>query len=410
MAPVTRRSRRIAEAKGQDESIISTTSDAVNTAPPKEESAPAASSPRGKRKSIEHATNDENDGGSPNLDSPLTSPKRQRLAVRTREDESTPTGGRKTHLEVEIPVTAISTVPRSDPVPDSQDEDEEGSAVGKPEVEPTSASKQLEEDAIHRLASQSLEPEQTPMAKPKSIPEAKGKHITFGDDDDVNQFVTTAAAVPAKSQEDADDDEGSDDDEAPEAVSTQAVAKKMQEAAHAASEAADKQAASLKRKRQEKDSMYKQQAEQRRKRVRGVELHQSSASAPAATERASSTSSSAEVEKAVTTGRRQRAEKFSLPAVLPAEFLTDSSDEDEDDDTTSRLVKKPKKINFEDNENKRPRDKTVGATRYRVLAKQGDEALAPRARKSARVSKESLLKRRRAAVAPGTKKGFLVKR
>lgn len=237
MAPVTRRSaRKIAEAKAQDESILSMADDVANKVEEVEnllEKEPA-SSPRWKRKSTEN--NDDNnesdhEGGAP-LNQALTSPKRQRLAVRTREDESTPTGGRKTHLEVEIPVAATSSVPRSDPVPDSQDAEEVEAEV-EPEIEPTSASKQLEEDAIHRLAS--LEPEQTPIAKPKP----KAKHITFGDDADVDQFVTAAATAPTKPQDDEKED-SDDDDEAPEAVSTQAVAKKMQEAAQVASEAADK--------------------------------------------------------------------------------------------------------------------------------------------------------------------------
>lgn len=119
----------------------------------------------------------------------------------------------------------------------------------------------------------------------------------------------------------------------------------------------------------------------------------------------------AEVETAVTTGRR-RAQKFNLPTVLPAEFLTDSSeDEDEDESALKRVVKKPKKINFE-TDSKRPRDQVVGSTRYRVLADQADQKLAPRIRKQAVVSKESLLKRKRSGVVPGagTKKGFFVRR
>ncbi|KAI1781427.1 hypothetical protein F4818DRAFT_37725 [Hypoxylon cercidicola] len=405
MAPVTRRSARIAQETTGDESVLSSSNAAnADEAPLVNELA----SPLGKRKSTED-NNEADDEASSLLDPAPASPKRQRLAVRTREDESTATG-RKTYLEVEIPV---STTSRASPVPDSQDV---GEAVG-PELEPSSASKQLEEEATQRLAS--LEPEQTSMTKPK--PQPKGKHITFGDDDDVDKFVAAAATADAsttadKTQEDVkDNDEGSDDDdEAPEAVSTQAVAKEMQKAAQFASEAADKQAASLKRKRQEKDSLYKLQAE-RRKRVRGVQVHQTQ---PSAAERASSSAAEehkhnvAEVETAVTFGRRQRAEKLNLPAVLPAEFLTDSSSDEDEDDAAAlkKLVKKPKKINFEDGGGKTPRDMTVGSTRYRVLAKQADEALAPRAHRSARVSKESLLKRRRAAVAPGVKKGFFVKR
>ncbi|KAI1213432.1 uncharacterized protein F4807DRAFT_411034 [Annulohypoxylon truncatum] len=363
-------------------------------------------SSRGKRKSVgDDVDSEHDDEGSASLISEAASPKRQRLAVRTREDESTATG-RKTYLEVEIPVAGRS---QSRAVPDSQDSNEVALESG-PDAEPSSASRQLEEEASQKLASQKSEPESTPMRKPK------GKHVVFGDDDDVENFVAGAAAQADKKGENEDtrkEEEDSDDDDAPEAVSTQAAAKEVQKAAQAASEAAEKQAASLKRKRQEKDSLYKQQAEQRKRSRATVEVHQGK-SKPASKERGSSEDNGvAEVETAVTAGRR-RAQKFNLPTVLPAEFLTDSSSEDEDvDESAMRVVKKPKKINFEA-EAKRPRDQIVGSTRYRVLNEQGDQKLAPRIQKNARASKESLLKRKRtgmvAGVGAGGKKGFFVRR
>ncbi|XXG96741.1 hypothetical protein Hte_003032 [Hypoxylon texense] len=406
MAPVTRRSARIAQETAQGEPIPPS-SDAVDTSkvPLVEE----PSSPHEKRKSTENVGDHESDheeGGAALHPIPI-SPKRQRLAVRTREDESTATG-RRTHLEVEIPVSVTPAASSTEPaVPDESQGVRE--AVGGPELEPASASMQLEEEATQRLASQSVEPERTPMAKPQPQPQRKAKHITFGDDEDVNKFITAAASVEINKAAEIEAQESSDD-EAPEAVSTQAVAKEMQNAAQVASEAAEKQAASLKRKRQEKDSLYKQQA-QRRKRARGVEVHQTK---PARGSSSTPDDGVAEVEKAVTAGRRNRAEKFSLPAVLPAEFLTDSSDaeeEEEEEDDPAVLKKKPKKINFEDSGSQRPRDRTVGSTRYRVLAPQMQGDLAPRVHKSARASKESLLRRKRAAVAPSLKKGgFFVKR
>lgn len=237
MTPVTRRSARIAEDTLEGESAPPS-SDAVNTS-----EAPLAKdpvSPREKRKSTENSiiNGSDHEDGDASLDPTPTSPKRQRLAVRTREDESTATG-RRTHLEVEIPISLAPAASRADSVvPDPQDGQE---TVG-PELEPASASKQLEEEASQRLAS--LEPEQTPMAKPQP----KGKHITFGDDEDVNKFVLAAAKVDAdvpaenEAQVNANDDkeDSDDDDEAPEAVSTQAVAKEMHRVAQVASEAAEK--------------------------------------------------------------------------------------------------------------------------------------------------------------------------
>ncbi|KAI0181083.1 hypothetical protein GGR52DRAFT_18021 [Hypoxylon sp. FL1284] len=427
MAPVTRRSLRISQQTTNDEPDPSS-SNAATTDEATLVKKPASS--RGKRKSTENDDRDESEqegGGAPLDDEPSASPKRQRLTVRTREDEST-AAGRKTHIEVEIPVGQNSTMattapmPRSDLVPDSQEEDEDG-----PEPEPLSASRQLEEGATHRLASQSLEPEQTPANKPK--PKPKGKHITFDDEEDVNNFVAdaaaaTVAATATKKAEDSDGDD-EDDDDAPEAVSTQAVAKEMQRAAQSATEAAEKQAASLKRKRQEKDSLYKQQAE-RRKRARGVEVHQSKGPAGTALPE---DDTAAEIEKAVTTVRhrhqqqQQRTGKSDLPDVLPAEFLTDSSsDSDSDSDGHSSAPKKRKlqlvqgknkagKINFEDGDRPPPpRDVTVGSTRYRVLATRADDRLAPRLHKNARASKDGLLRRNRAAAPPSLKRGFFVKR
>lgn len=222
MAPLTRR-----QAQGVEKTI-----DDVKTSEDVPVEEPASS--RGKRKSTEHENDSDDEGGVPLNSEELSSPKRQRLtglAVRTREDESTETG-RKTNIEVEIPTSSMHTIPRRSPVPDSEDDGE--GIDSDPEVEPLSASKQLEEEASQKLASQSVEPEHTPMPKPK------GKHITFGDDDDVENFVAAAAAA-IEAEDPKDEEEGSDDDDdAPEAVSTQAVAKKMQEAAQAAEEAAEK--------------------------------------------------------------------------------------------------------------------------------------------------------------------------
>ena len=102
-----------------------------------------------------------------------------------------------------------------------------------------------------------------------------------------------------------------------------------------------------------------------------------------------------------------------------------SSSESEDDDTALQrvLAKKPKKITFDAaaqalggkddpdaGKQRPPRDEIVGTTRFRVLAAQGVEKLAPRAHKKARLVKEDLLRRRRTAVAPNKKKGFFIRR
>ncbi|KAI1448387.1 hypothetical protein F5Y02DRAFT_376007 [Annulohypoxylon stygium] len=393
MAPRTRSRAKDSQSTTEEETM-------------KANETPVKAKSRGKRKSVGDDIDRDHDAedNAPQT-SESESPKRQKLAVRTREDESTATG-RKTYLEVEIPVESKS---QQSTILDSQDSKEVAIELG-PDAEPSSASKQLEEEASQRLASQSIEPEAM------SIPKPKGKHVVFGDDDDIETFVASAAAQVDKKAENEDaarEEEDSDDDDAPEAVSTQAAAKEVQKAEQAASEAAEKQAASLKRKRQEKDSLYKQQAERRKRSRPTVEVHQGKTKSTGKERAPSEDNGVAEVETAVTAGRR-RAQKFNLPTVLPAEFLTDSSSEDEEvDESALRVIKKPKKINFE--EPKKPRDQVVGSTRYRVLAEQGDQKLAPKIQKNARSSKEVLLKRRRgramvAGAGAGGKKGFFVRR
>ncbi|KAI1805884.1 hypothetical protein F4811DRAFT_513859 [Daldinia bambusicola] len=408
MPPVTR--RRAKDAENVSESKI---------VPPKESS-------RAKRKSTGNDTNVNKENTATSSSQELGEDSNQKgIYVRTREDESTGTG-RKTKLEVEIPTSPKPKKSRTSVVLDSRDK-EQSWASERGLL--SSVSKQLEEDATQRLASsQSLESDQTPAPKPK------GKHLVFDDDDDVENFVAAAAEAGKKAEEDKakeEEEEESDDDDAPEAVSTQAAAKEVHKSTQAALDAAEKQTATLKRKRQERDNLFKQQAE-RRKRVRAeVQIHQSEARRKNGTSDSDSDSDDGvpEVEMAVTAGRR-RTQKQALPTHLPAEFLTDSSSEDEDeDDENGQALKKRKKSSDEKNGNnkrptkitfddqpKKPRDRVAGSTKYRVLAEQGDSRLAPRARRDARASKESLLKRRRAGVAPatgagaGAGRGFFVKR
>lgn len=174
-----------------------------------------------------------------------------------------------------------------------------------------------------------------------------------------------------------------------------------------------RQAATTKRKRQQRDNTLKQQA-QKRERAKKVKPHTSKTkNADSEDEDEDEEAGTGDVEKA-TTGRR-RAEKFNLPSVLPAEFLTDSEDESEDE-RDLRVAKKPKKIKFDDaiqtlsKEGRGPRDEIVGSTAYRVVADQGDEKLAPRANHNSKNVKEMLLHRRRVGVAPNKANGFFKRR
>lgn len=199
----------------------------------------------------------------------IATPKSNKLEMTTRR-ESTSTGA-KTTIDIQIP-SSIAKTPRSrsSPIPDSQEAvtDDEADRT----FEPLSASKQLEEEATQKLASQGRllgsgpgstpsagmtkssrskqiesEAENEPTPKPKAA--AKSTRVVFGDDNDVDKFV--AAAANKKKREDVtqasnDDDgeeheesSGDDDDEAPEAVSTAVAAKEIQKSTKAAREAAE---------------------------------------------------------------------------------------------------------------------------------------------------------------------------
>ncbi|KAI0480122.1 hypothetical protein GGR56DRAFT_624629 [Xylariaceae sp. FL0804] len=335
----------------------------------------------------------------------------QKLAVRTREKKNAGGGRKKTlekTLEVQIPSSAAPRDP-SGAVADSQEESEEKDPEGVSEVvEPQSASRQLEQDASYTLASQPTKLEVELPAKPK----AQARHVVFGDDEDVDKFVSAAAARTEGEAQQRQEREGtesdSDDDDAPEAVSTQAAAKVQLESAKAANEALEKHAASLKRKRHERDVLLKQQAQKRKRADEADQAADNDDTGGAENRRAAK-------------GRR-RLDKANLPAVLPAELLTDSPSEGEGGagaEAARKVVaaaRKPKKITFEAavqsvrDEGKRPRDEIVGATRYRVLAQQGDAKLAPKMHKNTRLVKEDMLRRRRMGVPPGKKKGFFAKR
>jgi U3 small nucleolar RNA-associated protein 16 len=161
-----------------------------------------------------------------------------------------------------------------------------------------------------------------------------------------------------------------------------------------------RQAETLKRKRQKRDNLLKEQAQKRKRtekpKAQEPELDQDE--------------DALEVEKS-TTSTRKRADKFSLPSELPAEFLTDSENESEDE-RALKMAQKPKKIKFDDavqilkKEGLTPRDELVGTTAYRVVADYNNQKLAPKANHNSKNVKEMLLHRRRVGV-PATKgKGF----
>ncbi|RYP14399.1 hypothetical protein DL765_006388 [Monosporascus sp. GIB2] len=338
-------------------------------------------------------------------DSRLSTPARKMLSVHMREEADDGDGHDPATTAGVLIIQAKTEVrnwrpkrSRSNSVADSQDDD----AV----PESQSASRQLQEEAIQRLASQCARPEfrsAALKAKEEEKTTGKAKHVIFGDDDDLEKHVAVAAeeklAVVEKENEE-------DLDEAPEAVSTKAAARETLESAKALAEATEKQAALLKRKRQNRDNLFKQQA-QKRNRVPKPDLTSSESDTQ-------NQEATREAEDAPATTRRRGVERFKLPGMLPAEYLTESSSEDEDGAALKMAAKKPKKINFEDalqsigKETRVPRDRVIGSTVYRVVAGQADKNLAPKMHKNTRYVKEDMLRRRRAPVTPNEKRGFFV--
>lgn len=204
---------------------------------------------RTRSKALDKATN-EGDGRAASTIEPsssstttATTRKRRAIPIHTR-DEDNATELRMVRTETQL-LGGKSKRPRSSSVADSQD----GDGYGHAALEPQSASKQLEEEASQRLASQSVEPDLqlNPQGNKKDM---KSNHVVFGDDDDVDKYVAAAAAATAAKTskhalEPAAQEDAEDSDEAPEAISTKVAAKETLESAKALAAATEKYAESI---------------------------------------------------------------------------------------------------------------------------------------------------------------------
>ncbi|RYO77318.1 hypothetical protein DL766_007285 [Monosporascus sp. MC13-8B] len=404
MAPTTRmRSKTLHGVAEEDDAQVKSTTN-VDLSPREGPTIPhGAGKGKRKRRSTGGAVLENEDDAT--QDSSLSTPARKKLSIHMREeaddgdghDPATTAGVRIVQVKTEVRNRRPKRS-RSNSVADPQDDD----AV----PESQSASRQLQEEAIQRLASQCVRPDfrsAALKAKEEEKPTGKAKHVVFGDEDDLEKYVAVAADEKPAVVEKENEEEL---DEAPEAVSTKAAAREALESAKVLAEATEKQAALVKWKRQNRDSLFKQQA-QKRNRVPKPDL----ASSESDTQDQEATR---EAEGALATTGRRRVERLKLPGMLPAEYLTESSSEDEDGVALKKAAKKPKKINFEDalqsigKEIRVPRDQVVGSTVYRVVAGQADKNLAPKMHKNTRYVKEDMLRRRRAPVTPNKKRGFFV--
>ncbi|KAK4232071.1 hypothetical protein QBC38DRAFT_380135 [Podospora fimiseda] len=251
-----------------------------------------------------------------------------------------------------------------------------------------------------------------PSSTSKSKTPMERRHITF-DDSDHEEFVTPSevpkknpleTAVPNRVEEvqdSAEEDEEDSDDEAPEAVSTRVAEAetkaKASKAAQAAAKAAEKEAAALKRKRQERDAIFKQQAKERKqaeeeaKALKGEDAEESA------------------LEAALESPEKRKRE---VPELLPLELL-ESDDEDKMDMDTEEPagLNKRRKLDGTQQrllrEPRAARDRQVGSTVYRVVAKASDGKQAPKAKKQSVNLKTELLRRDKK---PQPRTGFFVKK
>ncbi|KAI1038371.1 hypothetical protein LB503_011315 [Fusarium chuoi] len=257
----------------------------------------------------------------------------------------------------------------------------------------TSAEKQTSEEK-RKLPVRAKDGDSSDGATP-TLTESKGTKVVFGDDDNDNP-APPPVVVPKPAVQVEKDEEDDSDDEAPEAVSTSKAASDIKKSNQAAQKAAQEEAAALKRKRRERDDFFKQQAEER-KTLEEQEKGR-------ANEEAS-------VEEGPAQSLIQRSKAGKAVNLLPAEFLTDSS-EDEDDGIDDQPEERPRKRRVATVERslarqeRGPRDERVGSTVYRV-AKKTDERMVPRLKKQAKNSKDILLKRNRSVTKQ--RSGFFVR-
>ncbi|SCO83273.1 uncharacterized protein FRV6_07486 [Fusarium oxysporum] len=226
--------------------------------------------------------------------------------------------------------------------------------------------------------------------------ESKGTKVVFGDDDNDNATPPPVVVPKPAAPVEEEDEEDNSDDEAPEAVSTSKVASDIKKSNQAAQKAAQEEAAAQKRKRRERDDFFKQQAEERKK----FEEQEKAGGDEKA---------SVEEEPVQSLIQRSKAEK--AVNLLPAEFLTDSSEDEADgiDDQPEERPRKRRVATVERSlarQERGPRDERVGSTVYRV-AKKTDERMAPKLKKHAKSSKDILLKRNRSVTKQ--RSGFFVR-
>ncbi|KFY62787.1 hypothetical protein V496_04376 [Pseudogymnoascus sp. VKM F-4515 (FW-2607)] len=316
-----------------------------------------------------------------------TPTKRRKLPVRTKDEISPEVT--QSHLAVEIPVKELSEEPTAPtPTAKSKNTTPKSTPKGKRnagvvDTEPTTESteqKQIE-DSKNNDSPTVID---APVAKPK--------HKKFGDNDPVEDI--SIPEPEAERIEGEDDDESSDDD-APEEVGAQAAQSKAKEAAREAARASEQKEAAERQKRKDRDAQLKAQAKAAKKRKHiEDELDES----------ATIENSSIAVEPIGRASTKPRFDRSTLPDLLPEDFLEDASSEDEAPVQEEKRVSKKIKFAYEE---KKPKDKKLGSTTYRV-AQVEKEGFAPKVSRNTLSAKASLQGGRKGQVRKPVSSGFVV--
>ncbi|KFY10156.1 hypothetical protein V492_05149 [Pseudogymnoascus sp. VKM F-4246] len=338
-----------------------------------------------------------------------TPTKRRKLPVRNKGENAPEVT--ESHLAVEIPVRELSEEPAAPtPTAKSKKSTPKSTPKGKKnaaavDTEPateSASSKGRKEDDDSKI-NDSPAVVSTPVAKPK--------HKKFGDNDPI-EVVAAPEPEPERIQEE-DEDESSDDD-APEEVGAEAAQSKAMGAAREAAKAAEqyvyppssrqaitniiryRKEAAERQKRKDRDSQLKAQAKAAKKRKHADEELDESATIE---------NSSITIEPVGRASAKPRFDRSTLPDLLPEEFLEDVSSEDEAP-VQEEKARVPKKIKFAYDE-KKPKDKKLGSTTYRV-AQVNKEGFAPKVSRNTVSAKASLQGRRKGQVRKPVSSGFVV--
>ncbi|TAQ86713.1 hypothetical protein B7494_g4963 [Chlorociboria aeruginascens] len=302
--------------------------------------------------------------------------KRQKiLPVRVKDDEGP---RKKTHVVVEIPVrrglrTSAQTT-------NSTGED----------LEKTAESRDLEEDGtlIHKEArleipnSASEDDEQDSGANGSTVKDAT-KHRRFGSEEP-EPVLEPESLYTARENNELDEESSGDD--APEVIGIQDSLKDVKSKERDAAKAIERQESAIRNKRKERDAFLKRQAESVNKKRKHIEESEE--------EIESSNEEEDEAMGGEDTGPRSkhRHGKASIPNLLPAEYLEDKEDEEVQDVVEPPI--KTNKLKFLELAEKKPKDRRIGSTTYRVSETVRIAHLAPKSSFQARSIKEAWLQGR----------------